>query len=160
MLEEPRNLSAHTQTKVIQAAQLRASLSPFSFFTRWNGQMSWAFLSHFERSWDSKQGVQTLVDSNQWLKNWYLSFPSQVFDIIRVGLRVMMMWLSGILGHGAGSLVSQWSSTKRLTLVCTATSRYPPWHDFRCCQDVKLWIINQPALNPRLQSVAAGTLHL
>ena len=34
---------------------------------------------------DSKSLVGTLVESKQWLKNWYLSFPSQVLGIARIG---------------------------------------------------------------------------
>ena len=90
---------------------------------------------------------QTLVESNQWLilvaSYWYLSLPSQVLGIIRIrqGL-VGSVWdyceWVGYQGMVLGGLVSQWGSTIQLPWVCTVTSRYLLWHDFRCCQDVKL----------------------
>ena len=38
---------------------------------------------------DSDLMLQTLVNSKQWLKNWYLSLPSQVLGIIRIGERLV-----------------------------------------------------------------------
>ena len=46
-------------------------------------------------------------------------------------------WLSGILGHGASGLISQWGRAIKLALVHTVASRCPSSYDFRCCQDVK-----------------------
>ena len=82
--------------------------------TRRDGRMSWASFSGFGGSlylWVSNTG-RTLVESNEWLKIWYLFLPSQVLDIIRImqgtsWLSVRIMWLSGISGHGGGSRVSQ-----------------------------------------------------
>ena len=74
------------------------------------------------------------------LKNWYLSLPSLALCIIRV-----WQWLvssvscqdnvTGILGHDAGGLISQWGSTIRSPWVHTVASRYPSWYGLRCCQD-------------------------
>ena len=63
--------------------------------------------------------MQEIVGSNPWssqtndLKDLYVLLPSQVLGIIRkrIGwLSVRIMSLSGISGHGADSLVSQWAS--------------------------------------------------
>ena len=43
-----------------------------------------------------------------------------------------------ILHQGADSLISQWGSAIKSSWVCTVISRYPSWHDLRCCKDVKL----------------------
>ena len=48
------------------------------------------------------------------------------------------MKLSGILGHGAGSGISQWDTTITSPWLCTVISWYPSWYDHRCCQYVKL----------------------
>ena len=58
--------------------------------------------------------LQTLVESHQWLKNWYLSLPNQALCIIKdrartawLSLRIIkIMWLSGISGHDVGGLTS------------------------------------------------------
>ena len=60
------------------------------------------------------RGIQTVVTSNQILKDLYLSLSSQVLGIIRIGqgltgwLSVSIVWLSEMSGHGAGGLISQW----------------------------------------------------
>ena len=49
-----------------------------------------------------RSGVQLSVESNQWLKNWYLSFPSQVLCII---------WIEqGLVGLVSG----EWAITGQL----------------------------------------------
>ena len=69
-------------------------------------------------------GIRTLVESNQWFKNLYLSLPSQALSIIRIGQglvgSVRIMWLTGIYGHGADCLVSQSGSTMK-SWVCSVT---------------------------------------
>ena len=72
--------------------------------TRRNGWINWASISRFRRSRDLNTPVRTLVESNQWHNNWYLSLPSQVLGINRFS--VMMLWFSGISGHSASGLVS------------------------------------------------------
>ena len=65
-------------------------------------------------------------------------------------LRVRVMWLTGISGHGADGLVgqpcplwditmlSQWDSIIMSPWVQTFTSQYPSWYDLKCCHDLKL----------------------
>ena len=67
---------------------------------RRDGRTSRASFSCFGRSGNPNLRVQTLVDSNQRLLNWYLSFPSQALGIIRIRQRTG--WLS--VGGGAVSL--------------------------------------------------------
>ena len=69
-------------------------------------RMSRAFVSHFGRSkgiWTSQ--VQTLVESNQGLKNLYLSLSSQAFGINRIGQEQV----GSVSGHGVDRWVSQWA---------------------------------------------------
>ena len=48
--------------------------------------------------------IRTVVELNQWLTNWYLSFPSQALGNMRIGkgpigsVSVRIIWLSGISG--------------------------------------------------------------
>ena len=77
------------------------------------------------------------------------------YGIIRMGtgwLSLRMMWLSGIWGHGADSLASQWGSTIRSPWVRTVTSRYLSCYDLICCQDLKL---QQPTNSPFLGTPSA-----
>ena len=54
-------------------------------------------------------------------------------------LSVKIMWLSGISGHGAGSMASQWGSTIKSPWMRTVTRWYLSWYDLIwCCKDVKL----------------------
>ena len=72
-------------------------------------------------------------------KHWYLSLLRLALGItsIRQGLVTSVsakeMWLSGILGHGAGSLVFQWGSTIESPPTYFVTSWYTSWYDLRCC---------------------------
>ena len=61
-------------------------------------------------------------------------------DSTRTGwLGVRIMWLSGISGRGAGSLVSQLDSTIKSQWVRTVTSQHSSWYYVRYFQDT-----NQP----------------
>ena len=82
--------------------------------------------------WDSNSWAWIQIASNQWLKDWYLSLPSQVLGIIMIWAKtgwfsVRITWLSEISGHGAGNLISQFGSTTKSPWVCTVTSWYLPW---------------------------------
>ena len=48
------------------------------------------------------------------------------------------LWQSGISGHGASSLISQWGRTIKSSWMHAVTSRYLSWYDLRCFQDVIL----------------------
>ena len=53
-----------------------------------------------------------------------------MFGIIRIGKDWLgqcqdNMAMSGIAGHGAGGVVSQWGITIKLSCVCNVTSQYP-----------------------------------
>ena len=47
------------------------------------------------------------------------------------------MWLYGISDHGAGGLSSQWGSTIKSPIVCTAAIQCPSWDNYRCYQDMQ-----------------------
>ena len=72
-------------------------------------KLSWV---HTVTNWSVlvDRGIRTLVELNQWLKNWYSSLPSQVLGIIRIGQELVgsVSWLSGISGHDASGFASQW----------------------------------------------------
>ena len=72
------------------------------------------------------------------LYNLYLLFPSLAHGIImiRQGL-VNSVWLIGISGHGARSLIFQWVSTIKFPWVCNVTNQNPSWYDGRCGKDIK-----------------------
>ena len=80
--------------------------------------------------------VRTLVESNQWLKTWYLLLRSQALDTIRIR-QGLVHSVSGqcdwvwYVCHGAGGLVSQWGSTIKSPWVCTLISRYLSWCDLQ-----------------------------
>ena len=117
---------------------------------RRDGRMSRTPFSGFSRSWDSSPQVQSLVQSNQHLqidtgcflasrsallgrgKGWLAQCKDNMteWDII--------LTLSGISDHSAGSLVSQWGSTVTLPCVHTVISRCPSCYELRCYQDIKL----------------------
>ena len=52
---------------------------------------------------DSNPWVLFLVESNKWLKNWYLSLPSQAFSIITIDqtcdIRPPLMWYHVVTNH-------------------------------------------------------------
>ena len=50
----------------------------------------------------------------------------------------MIMWLSVLLVHGAGGLISQWVSTIKSAWVFTVASQYPTWHYLGYGQDINL----------------------
>ena len=81
----------------------------------------------------------SLVESDQWLKNWYALLPRQAFVIIRKRLwlvdSVRIMWLSGVVlvaWSPSGAALSNKSPW-----VCKVAIQDPSWYDLRCCQDLK-----------------------
>ena len=48
------------------------------------------------------------------------------------------MGLSGISHHGGNNLTFHSGSAVKSLWVCTLTSQYPSWYDFRCCKDITL----------------------
>ena len=50
--------------------------------TRWDGRMSWAYISHFDRLWESNPNPGQVKSMTY---NWYLALPSHMFCIIRIG---------------------------------------------------------------------------
>ena len=89
-----------------------------------------------------RSAVWFLVESNQWLKNWYFSLPSPVLSIIRIEKLAqcqdnMTEWENQVMVLVALSTLGAalWSHYEcALSQVGPVTS----WYDFRCCQDVKL----------------------
>ena len=80
--------------------------------------------------------VRTLVDSNQWLKNVYMSLPSQALGIIRIGERlVVTKWAIRSWCWRTGFPVGKhYKVTRRAYLHKLVPILIWP----SCCQDVKL----------------------
>ena len=103
------------------------------------GWLSCASISRFGRSWDLNLSVQILVEWNQWL---YFGSSSQALNIVRIE-QGLVCSVSGMSGHCAGSLVSQWGSTIQSPRICSVRRWCPSQYDLRYCQDKKRQITNQ-----------------
>ena len=71
--------------------------------------------------------IRTLVESNQWLKNWYLSLPNHALGIIRIG-QGLVGSVSGKcdrVGYQVMVLVAWSPSTLKSPWVRTVTTGYP-----------------------------------
>ena len=88
-----------------------------------------------------------LIESNQWYSKVYLSLLARHLALLGQGkVEWVQCQSNGISSHTSDSLISQCSSTIKLTLVCTVTSRYHSCYDLRCCQGLRL---QQPPNPPR-----------
>ena len=67
--------------------------------------------------------VQTQLESNQWLKNWYLSLTSQVLDIIRIG--------QGLVGSMPGEC--DWVGYQVMVLVAWSPNGATSCHKCDIC---------------------------
>ena len=93
-------------------------------------------VEHWSRVWE-------IVGSNTWLSqtndvsNWYLSLPSHVLGIIRIGhglVGSVLGWCNWV-GYQVMVLMAWFLSRAALQSCyeCTVTSHYLPWYDLRCC---------------------------
>ena len=104
-------LSNELSSLVIELVNVLRHLPSLNFFRPDSDWMIWASVSGFP--------IRTPVESNQWLKNWYLSLSSQVLGIIRI-----WQGLVGWVGYQIIVLVV-WSPSKGLHSKIATTRLHP-----------------------------------